>query len=123
MIADLVVNEFKYLATTSITDFKSQVKGVRIFTLIPDTVNLYVVIKEYLARLETEQLSKSKNDRLEIPNLKQIASEIGVSEKQFLRIANNQTRDIMRLPIARVIYVLRRRGFNTKETDIVKYVE
>ena len=117
------VTAFKRLAITIILLFKSLVKGFILLMSKLDTVNMYIAIKQYLGNLEFEQATKPKEERLEVPNLKELASEIEIEYKQFLRIANNQTTYPNMQVVARVIYVLRRRGFDTVEADVVRYVE
>lgn len=85
---------------------------------MPDII---ITVKEYLARLEAEQ--SSRDNPVPVPNLKELAESIGISEKHFLRIVNNKVKGPNLKTIAPIITELRHRGFLCDVGDLLRYVE
>lgn len=84
-------------------------------------MDIIITIKPYLQTLKAEQ-SKSETP-LKVPNLRELAEAIGLSEKHFLRYANNQIKEHNLEVYAKTIAELRRRGFDTDVGDLLRYVE
>ena len=81
---------------------------------MPDFV---VTLNSYLEHL------REVSPNADVPNITELAECIGVSESNLGRIANNKIKSINRKTMANIIAELRRRGFDAKETDVVRYVE
>jgi len=82
---------------------------------------MIVKLKSYLAKLEDEQRFKVHGPRLDVPTIKDLAEEVGISRVQMQRIVSGNI-DSLKLKVGgEVIRVLRDRGFQTDVCDILEY--
>lgn len=87
---------------------------------MPDFI---VVLNSYLENLKDQQSILPEDERKEVPTLADLAVVANIKPPSLSRIASNKIARLNRKVVANIIAELRRRGFNTTETDIVKYVE
>ncbi len=84
---------------------------------------MIVTLKSYLARLEEQEAAKPEDQRKEVPQIKDLAKEIDIHVTRLSKIANNRAALLSLDIMTRIIRALRRRGFNTDVSDLLKYVE
>jgi hypothetical protein len=82
---------------------------------------VFINIKPYLAELERNQTSKPQPERLKVPTLARIARHVGMNEKHFLRIANNQIKKLDLDALDKIIEFMREKGFITDVADLLIY--
>jgi transcriptional regulator with XRE-family HTH domain len=84
---------------------------------------MVVTLKSYLARLEEGETARPEGQRRAVPQLDELAGEIGVHRVTLSNIVNNKG-ELLNLRIAaRIIGGLRARGFDTDVGDILAYEE
>jgi transcriptional regulator with XRE-family HTH domain len=78
-------------------------------------------LKEYLAQLEREQLSRSASKRKHVPNFSQLAEMSGLTFQTISKIANNRSKSFNFKTRQLIIMYLRRTGFPTELRDIIRF--
>ena len=76
-------------------------------------------LKEYLAQLEREELSRSASKRKHVPNFSQLAEMSGLTFQTISKIANNRSKSLNFKTGERIIMSLRQAGFPTELSDIL----
>lgn len=82
---------------------------------------MYVILKEYLARLETLEATKPDDQRKEVPSMATLARAAGVHPMTISRWVTGETKATTHALVASVIDTLREYGFETQLTDILNY--
>jgi DNA-binding Xre family transcriptional regulator len=82
---------------------------------------MIITLNSYLARLKDEQNFKSPEQRLHVPNITELAEDIGLSRPQMQRIASSNIQSLKLNVGSDIIRSLRNRGFDTKVNDILDY--
>ena len=82
---------------------------------------MYVTLSSYLRRLRAEENRKPEEERLSVPTMKTLAEVAGITPSTLSFIVNGHTRSFNFDYCASIITEMRRRGFNTKITDIFKF--
>lgn len=78
-------------------------------------------LKEYLAQLEREQLSRSPSKRKHVPNFSQLAQMSGLTFQTISKMANNRSKSLNFKTGEVIIMSLRRAGFPTELHDILRF--
>lgn len=82
---------------------------------------LVMNFKAYLTRLRADELAKPEGQRKPIPTLTELAKEIDVTRSQLSRFIGGKVSKIDRKMGGALIAAMRRRGFDTKITDLLRY--
>lgn len=83
-------------------------------------VLIRVTLNEHLQHLAGEEAQKLPSKRRRVPNLSELADEIGVHRVTLSNLANNKVKLFNAETLALIINTLRRRGFETELHDILK---
>ncbi len=82
---------------------------------------MVVTLKSYLTRLEEGEARRPEDQRRPVPQLDELAAEIGVHRVTLSNIVNNKG-ELFNLRLgARIIAALRRRGFEADVADVLAY--
>jgi hypothetical protein len=82
---------------------------------------MYIVLKEYLARLSTIESRLPAEEQRQVPTYSELADIAGIHRVTFSHLVNNKT-DSLNLNVAsKIITEMRRRGFPMQETDLLIY--
>lgn len=79
-----------------------------------------IVIKDYLKRLEYEELQRPAAERRRVPSLRELAEAVPLSRMAMYRLVGGQTKFINRDVIESVAKHLRSLGFEPKTTDLIR---
>lgn len=82
---------------------------------------MYITLKAYLDRIETEERSKPASQRRRVPSMEELAQEIGMHRVSLSRIANNGISDLNLETGGKIISAMRRFGFPMEASDFVAY--
>lgn len=82
---------------------------------------MIIKLKSYLVRLRDEERFKPEAERRKVPTITGLASDVGVSRVQMQRIVSGNVESIKLAVAAKVIAVIRERGFNMGITDLLEY--
>jgi hypothetical protein len=82
---------------------------------------VYVVLKEYLARLETLEATKPDGQRRVVPSMATLARAAGVHPMTISRWVTGETKATTHSLLASVIETLRAHEFDTEIGDILAY--
>ncbi len=91
--------------------------------MIGNEVNgkLYVKLGDYIKKLKATEKRKPQEKRLSVPTFKQLSEVAGISASNLSHIANGHVRSLNLDIAASIITEMRRRGFDTEITDILKF--
>lgn len=81
---------------------------------------VYVTLPSYLRRLRAEENRKPEEERLDVPTMKTLAEMAGIKPATLSSIVTRRTRSLNLDVAASIIDEMRRRGFNTQITDILR---
>lgn len=84
---------------------------------------MVITLKSYLARLDEGESRRPPDQRRAVPQLDELASDIGVNRVTLSDLVNNKGRYLNLEVGARIIAALRQRGFDTEVADILAYEE
>ena len=76
---------------------------------------LLFTINEYLAEIKT------RNGGADVPEKQELADVLGLHPASFSRLASNKTRGPNREQVETLLNEFRRRGFDTKPCDLLRY--
>lgn len=82
---------------------------------------MYITLSSYLQELRAKESSKPEEERLDVPMMKTLAEVAGVTPSTLSFIAKGRTKSFNLSTFASIIGEMRRRGFNTQITDILKF--
>jgi len=81
----------------------------------------YCTLKRYLEEIAAIEAQKPILERRHVPTLKDISRETNMHYTTISRIANNKVRKLDYGTAAKIVTVLRNRGFIMKVSDILDY--
>jgi hypothetical protein len=84
---------------------------------------MVITLKSYLARLDEGEARRPPEQRRPVPQLDELAADIGVNRVTLSDLVNNKGKYLNLEIGARIISVLRGRGFDTDVADILAYEE
>ncbi|MGB0384886.1 MAG: hypothetical protein ACPGWR_08700 [Ardenticatenaceae bacterium] len=76
----------------------------------------------YLEKLKILEREKPKAFRCDVPSARQIANEAGLKQATANRIIYGHIGNLSLEKAAKILDVMRARGFDTKLTDMLEYV-
>ncbi|MGB0388721.1 MAG: hypothetical protein ACPGWR_28205 [Ardenticatenaceae bacterium] len=76
----------------------------------------------YLAELKMMEKAKPKSQRRKVPSAREIASESGLPHTTVSRIVYGHVKSLNLEKAAKIIDVMRARGFDTRMTDMIDYL-
>lgn len=79
-----------------------------------------ITLKEHLMELQVEENQKPAHRRKHVPELQELAEDVGISVPTISRLVNNRTRYIDSQMIDNIVKAMRGRGFDTRLEDIVQ---
>lgn len=79
-----------------------------------------ITLNEHLQHLAGQEAGKLPSQRRPVPNLSELADEIGVHRVTLTNLANNRVKLLNAETLALIINKLRDRGFDTDLSDILK---
>lgn len=79
-----------------------------------------IVIKDYLKRLEYEELQRPERARRRVPGLPELAQVAGISRQSIYRLVNGQTKLIDRETLEKIAAHFRCLGFEPRTTDLIR---
>ena len=82
---------------------------------------IILTLKEYLAQLEREELSRPENERRHVPNFSELGKMAGLTFKTISKLANNHSKSLNFTTGERIITALHQAGFSTELSDIITY--
>lgn len=82
---------------------------------------MYVTLPSYLRRLRAEESGKPEEERLSVPTMTTLAKVAGITQGSLSSIVTRRTKSLNLDVAASIIGEMRRRGFNTQITDILKF--
>lgn len=82
---------------------------------------MYVTLSSYLRRLRAIERRKPEEERRAVPSMKKLAHAVGVHPSLISRMVYGHTRSLNIDVCASIISEMRRRGFQTEITDILKF--
>ena len=82
---------------------------------------MYVTLSSYLRGLRAEESRKPEEERLSVPTMTTLAKVAGITQGSLSSIVTRRTKSLNLDVAASIIGEMRRRGFNTQITDILKF--
>ncbi len=79
---------------------------------------MYIRLASYLQRLRAIERRKPKEQRLNVPTMKELSEVAGVSSTSMSRMANGHMRSLNLDVAAAILSEMWKRGFNTDIKDI-----
>lgn len=83
---------------------------------------MHVVFGEYLKALETAEKAKPLDQRRRVPSIEEIAPVVELHPVTLRNIANSNIKKLDLDTAGKLITLMRKLGFNTVETDVIRYV-
>lgn len=80
-----------------------------------------IKLKGYLASIEDQEAARPVSQRREVPTVKALANEVGISRVQLQRLAAGQIKNLNLELTANIIKAMRNRGFEMRLTDLIEY--
>ena len=80
-------------------------------------------LKQYLEKIDAIEKQKPIIKRRHVPTIKDISAELGMYYTTISRIANNKVRRLDYRTAAKIIKVLRNRGFDMQISDLINCIE
>lgn len=81
-----------------------------------------VVFGKYLKALETAEQAKPLDQRRRVPSIEDLAPEVALHPVTLRNIANNNIKKLDLDTAGKLITLMRQLGFDTTETDVIRYV-
>ncbi len=82
-----------------------------------------VVFGDYLRRLEREENQKPLEQRRRVPSIEELAVELDLHPVTLRNIANNNIKKLDLETAGKAITLMRRLGFQMKDTDFVRFID
>lgn len=83
---------------------------------------MQVVFSKYLKALETAEQAKPLEQRRRVPTIEELAPVVGLHPVTLRNIANSNIKKLDLDTAGQLISLMRKIGFNTVETDVIRYV-
>lgn len=80
-----------------------------------------VVFNEYLKALESEERAKPLEQRRRVPTIEDLAPAVGLHHVTLRNVANSNIKKLDLDTAGKLITLMRKLGFDTVETDIIRY--
>lgn len=83
---------------------------------------MQVVFSKYLKALETAEQTKPLEQRRRVPTIEELAPVVGLHPVTLRNIANSNIKKLDLDTAGQLISLMRKIGFDTVETDVIRYV-
>ncbi len=80
-----------------------------------------VVFNEYLKALESEERTKPIEQRRRVPTIEELAPAVGLHHVTLRNVANSNIKKLDLDTAGKLITLMRKLGFDTVETDVIRY--
>ena len=82
---------------------------------------MYITLKSYLDRLKEAEQAKPDHEQRHVPNLSELADDIGLTRAAVSYIATNKVNQLNLETGGKIIAAMRARGFPMEITDLLAY--
>ena len=84
---------------------------------------VYVTLRAYLDRVDAMEKGRPAEQRRRIPTMEELARDVGIHPVTLSNIANSNIQQLNLKTAGRIIWSLRRRGFQMDVSDLLAYGE
>ncbi len=82
-----------------------------------------ITLKDYLIRLQAEDLDKPPSKRRKVPALNELATVIGISRESMSRLVNNHRRRVNLDLFAQIANELEKHGWQPQINDLLMFTD
>ncbi len=82
-----------------------------------------ITLKDYLIRLQAEDLDKPPSKRRKVPALSELATATGISRESMSRLVNNHRRRINLDLVAKITNELEKHGWQPQINDLLMFTD